>query len=93
MSSTSAAATFSSSRWRFVVPGIGTIHGFWARIQASAIWAVVASYSSAMRSRGSTTARFASGLPLFVIAAVLWWLRPRSPSVDPMASEIGPERL
>jgi len=32
---------FSSSRCSFVVPGIGTIHGFWASSQAIAIWAVV----------------------------------------------------
>src|SRR5271169_4376833 len=33
---------FSSRRARFVVPGIGTIHGFRASNQASAIWAGVA---------------------------------------------------
>ena len=33
---------FSSSRCSFVVPGMGTIHGFWASSQASAIWAGVA---------------------------------------------------
>ena len=36
---------FSSRRWSFVVPGIGTIHGFWANSQASAIWAGVAFFS------------------------------------------------
>jgi hypothetical protein len=34
-----AAARFSARRWGFVVPGIGTIHGFRASSQASAIWA------------------------------------------------------
>ena len=33
---------FSSRRCSFVVPGIGTIHGFWASSQASAICAGVA---------------------------------------------------
>ena len=33
---------FSSSRCNFVVPGMGTIQGFWARSQASAICAGVA---------------------------------------------------
>ena len=42
MSSIAAAATFSCKRCNFVVPGIGTIQGFWARSQASAIWAGVA---------------------------------------------------
>ena len=42
MSSRSAAARFSSRRCIFVVPGIGTIHGFWASSQASAICAEVA---------------------------------------------------
>ena len=58
--STSAAAMFSSRRCSFVVPGIGTIHGFWARIQASAICAGVAPFRSATRSSSSTNARFAS---------------------------------
>jgi hypothetical protein len=35
--STAAAAMFSSSRCSLVVPGIGTIHGFWANSQAIAI--------------------------------------------------------
>ena len=42
VSSTSAAPRFSSSRCSFVVPGIGTIHGFCASSHASAIWAGVA---------------------------------------------------
>ena len=42
VSSTAAAAMFSCKRCSFVVPGIGTIQGFWARSQASAIWAGVA---------------------------------------------------
>src|SRR4051794_24361514 len=33
----SAAARFSSRRWRLVVPGIGTIQGFCASSQAKAI--------------------------------------------------------
>ena len=36
------APRFSSSRWRLVVPGIGTIHGFCASSHASAICAGVA---------------------------------------------------
>src|ERR1700722_17510355 len=42
VSSTAAAPRFSCSRRAFVVPGIGTIHGAWARTQASASWAGVA---------------------------------------------------
>ena len=42
VSSTAAAPMFSSSRCSFVVPGIGTIHGFCASSQASAICAGVA---------------------------------------------------
>ena len=34
MSSTAAAPRFSSRRCSFVVPGMGTIHGFWASSQA-----------------------------------------------------------
>ena len=37
VSSTPAAPMFSSSRCGFVVPGIGTIHGFCANSQAIAI--------------------------------------------------------
>src|ERR1035437_1553129 len=42
VSSRAAAAMFSSRRWSLVVPGIGTIHGFCASNQASAICAGVA---------------------------------------------------
>ena len=48
VSSTETAPMFSSKRCSFVVPGIGTIHGFWASSQASAIWAGVAFFRSAM---------------------------------------------
>jgi hypothetical protein len=37
VSSIATAPMFSSRRCSFVVPGIGTIHGFWASSQASAI--------------------------------------------------------
>jgi hypothetical protein len=40
VSSTAAAPMFSSRRVTFVVPGMGTIHGFCASSQASAIGAV-----------------------------------------------------
>ena len=43
----------------FVVPGIGTIHGFWASSHASAIWAGVAFFRSANLVSQSTSARFA----------------------------------
>ena len=46
VSTTSAAPMFSSRRCRFVVPGIGTIHGCWASSQASATCAGVASFRS-----------------------------------------------
>ena len=39
---------FSSRRWSFVVPGMGTIHGFCASSQASAICAGVAFFCCAM---------------------------------------------
>ena len=39
---------FSSRRCSFVVPGIGTIQGFCASSQASAIWAGVAFFRSAI---------------------------------------------
>ncbi len=35
---------FSSRRCNLVVPGIGTIHGFCASSQASAIWAAIHSF-------------------------------------------------
>ena len=50
---------FSSSRCSFVVPGIGTIHGFCASSQASAICAGVAPFRSATRPSRSTNAWFA----------------------------------
>ena len=50
---------FSSSRCSFVVPGIGTIHGFWAKSHASAIWAGVAFFRSAILPSRSTSAWFA----------------------------------
>ena len=51
---------FSSRRCSFVVPGIGTIHGFWASTQARAICAGVAPFRSATLSSSSTNARFAA---------------------------------
>lgn len=59
VSSTAAAPRFSSSRCSFVVPGIGTIHGFCASSHASAIWAGVAFFRSPIFRRRSTSARFA----------------------------------
>ncbi len=50
---------FSSSRSRFVVPGMGTIHGFWASSHASAIWAGVAFFRSAILASSWTKDRFA----------------------------------
>ena len=64
-------AEFSGEFWRpqddienlldsgFVVPGIGTIHGFWASSQASAIWAGVAFLLSAILPSRSTRDLFA----------------------------------
>src|SRR5262249_12568337 len=46
-------------RWRFVVPGIGTIHGFCASSQASAICAGVALLRAANVFNHSTNATFA----------------------------------
>ena len=54
-----AAPMFSSSRCRFVVPGMGTIHGFWAKSHASAIFAGVAFFRPAIPATASTNARFA----------------------------------
>jgi len=48
VSSTETAPMFSSKRCSLVVPGIGTIQGFWASSHASAIWAGVASFFLAM---------------------------------------------
>jgi hypothetical protein len=45
---------------RFVVPGIGTIQGFWASSQAIAICAGVACFRSATLLSKSTKAWFAS---------------------------------
>ena len=56
VSSTAAAPMFSSRRCSFVVPGIGTIHGFWASSQASAIWAGVAFFRLAISPSRSTRA-------------------------------------
>ena len=50
---------FSSSRCSFVVPGIGTIHGFCASSQASAICAGVAFFAAAIWPSRSTSAWFA----------------------------------
>src|SRR5580658_575263 len=50
---------FSSRRDNLVVPGIGTIHGFCASSQASAICAGVAPFCLAILPRRSTTAWFA----------------------------------
>src|SRR4051794_14600783 len=57
--STPAAAMFSSRRCSFVVPGIGTIHGFRASSHAIAICAGVALLRAAISLSRSTTARFA----------------------------------
>ena len=50
---------FSSRRLSLVVPGIGTIHGFCASSQASAICAGVARFCSPIPCSRSTTGRFA----------------------------------
>jgi len=50
---------FSSRRSSLRVPGMGTIHGFWASSQASAICAGVAFFRRAMVPSRSTRARFA----------------------------------
>jgi hypothetical protein len=59
VSSRSTAARFSSSRCSFVVPGMGTIHGFWASSHASATCAGVASLRAATSCSSWTKARFA----------------------------------
>ena len=56
-SSTSAAAVFSCRRWSLVVPGMGTIVGCWARIQANATCAGVALLRAAI----AATKRFGVG--------------------------------
>src|SRR3954465_764262 len=55
----STAPRFSSRRCSFVVPGIGTIHGFCARSHASAICAGVARFLLATLASKSTRAWFA----------------------------------
>ena len=50
---------FSSSRFSFLVPGIGTIHGFCASSHANAICAVVTFFSFATLFSKSTIAWFA----------------------------------
>src|SRR3990172_7014893 len=59
VSSTSAAPRFSSRRASFVVPGIGTIHGFCARTQASATCAGALPFRVATAATRSTRAWFA----------------------------------
>src|SRR5438477_311661 len=56
VSSISVAPMFSSSRFNFVVPGIGTIHGFCPSNQASAICADVAFFRFAISPNKSTSA-------------------------------------
>lgn len=58
VSSTATAPMFSSRRCSLRVPGIGTIHGFWASSHASAIWAGVVFFRSATLRSRSTRARF-----------------------------------
>src|SRR5207245_8987691 len=55
-SSTFTASMFSSRRASLVVPGMGTIHGFWASSQASAICAGVAFFRSEIVLSRSTKA-------------------------------------
>src|SRR5271157_5134841 len=59
VNSTESAPMFSSSRCSLVVPGIGTIHGFWASTQASAICAGVAFFCAAILPSRSTSFWFA----------------------------------
>src|SRR5208337_4657370 len=59
VSATSSAPRFSSRRLSFVVPGMGAIHGFFARTQVSATWAGVAPLRRAHSRTRSTKARFA----------------------------------
>src|SRR5207244_9890170 len=54
-----AAPMFSSRRASLVVPGMGTIHGFWASSHASAICAGVARFFSAILRRTPTLVCFA----------------------------------
>ena len=64
VSSTETALMFSSKRCSFVVPGIGTIHGFWASSQASAIWAGVARLWAVAFLAGSALTATADDLPV-----------------------------
>ena len=50
----STAAEFSRRRWILVVPGMGTIHLFWASSQASATCAVVTPLPAAILDNRST---------------------------------------
>jgi len=59
VSSMAAALMFSSSRCSFVVPGIGTIHGFCASSHARAIWPGVAALRVAIVCTRSMSAWFA----------------------------------
>src|SRR4029077_14248380 len=59
VSSISTAPIFSSSRFSFVVPGIGTIQGFCSSNHASAICAGVAFFRLAISPNKSTNARLA----------------------------------
>ncbi len=103
LSVTFAAPRFSSRRWSFVVPGIGTIQGFWARSQASAICAGVAFFRLATSPRRSTRAWFAlraSGVKTIrrahavqPVAALqseysLWWRKPEEELI-PALEELG----
>jgi hypothetical protein len=88
VSAMSADAMFSSSRWSFVVPGIGTIHGFCASSHASAICAGVAPFRSATRVRSSTNARLA----LRASASKRGTLLRKSPSANSVVSSIFPVR-
>src|SRR6266571_5313881 len=54
-----APPRFSARRWLFVVPGMGTIHGFCARSHASATCAGVAPIRAASADSSVTSAWFA----------------------------------
>jgi hypothetical protein len=69
----SIAAMFSSKRVSFVVPGMETIHGFWARSSASAAnWAAVALFRCAVLLSSSTKAWFALRASGVRRGMVLW---------------------
>ena len=59
VSSIVTAPIFSSRRCSFVVPGMGTIQGFWASSQASAICAGVTPFSRPIPSNRRTKGWFA----------------------------------